>query len=181
VQARGLVPLENTFILTNAAQIEATIAAVPFLPRQNIIAEPAKRDTAPACALATAIARALDPESICAVLPADAMIHDSAKFRACLGDAVEIAAATGAIATIGIPPSFPATGYGYLETAEALPQGSGEFDPVPSGDLSRSLSWKRPSNTSLPGIFCGMPVFSFGALRLSSMKPADNCLPRGFY
>jgi mannose-1-phosphate guanylyltransferase len=119
----GLVPLENTFILTNAAQLESTKAAVPFLPEKNIIAEPAKRDTAPACALATAIARALDPEAVCIVLPADAMIHDTARFRSCLSDAADLAARTGTIATLGIPPAFPATGYGYLETAGSLPDG----------------------------------------------------------
>jgi mannose-1-phosphate guanylyltransferase len=115
----GLVPLENTFVLTNEAQIEATRAAVPFLPQQNIIAEPAKRDTAPACALATAIARSLHPEAVCVVLPADAMIHDVAKFRERLADAID-ASASGAIVTLGIPPTFPATGYGYLETGEPL-------------------------------------------------------------
>lgn len=119
----GLIPLENTFVLTNEAQIDATRAAVPFLPAQNIIAEPAKRDTAPACALATAIARSLHPEAVCVVLPADAMIHDVAKFRDHLADAIE-ASASGAIVTLGIPPSFPATGYGYLEIAEAHPTGS---------------------------------------------------------
>jgi mannose-1-phosphate guanylyltransferase len=119
----GLVPLENTFILTNAAQLESTKAAVPFLSEKNIIAEPAKRDTAPACALATAIARALDPEAVCIVLPADAMIHDTGRFRSCLSDAADLAARTGTIATLGIPPSFPATGYGYLETAGSLPDG----------------------------------------------------------
>ena len=118
----GLIPLENTFVLTNEAQIEATRAAVPFLPPQNIIAEPAKRDTAPACALATAIARSLHPEAVCVVLPADAMIHDVAKFRDRLADAID-ASASGAIVTLGIPPTFPATGYGYLETAEAHPPG----------------------------------------------------------
>lgn len=121
---RELVPLENTFVLTNAAQIEATRAAVPFLPEKNIVAEPVKRDTAPACALATAIARACNPEAVCIVLPADAMIHDADAFRSCLADAVELADRTGAIATLGIPPTFPATGYGYLETADPLPTGS---------------------------------------------------------
>jgi len=120
----GFVPLENTFVLTNAAQMDSTLAAVPFLPVRNIIAEPAKRDTAPACALATAIARALDPEAVCIVLPADAMIHDTKKFRACLSDAADLAAVGDTIATIGVPPAFPASGYGYLETADALPHGA---------------------------------------------------------
>jgi len=106
----GLIPIQNTFVLTNEAQLEATWAAVPFLPRENIIAEPLKRDTAPACALAAAIARANDPESTCLVLPADAMIHNVEKFRAQLNDAVDAANESGAIVTLGIPPQFPATG-----------------------------------------------------------------------
>jgi len=120
----GLVPLENTFVLTNAAQIDATRAAVPFLPERNIIAEPAKRDTAPACALATAIARVLDPEAVCIVLPADAMIHNTAAFRDGLSDAVDVASRGEAIVTLGIPPAFPSSGYGYLETGEALSNGA---------------------------------------------------------
>lgn len=119
----GLIPLANTFVLTNALQLEATWAAVPFLPRENIIAEPAKRDTAPACALATAIARATEPDSACIVLPADAMIHNVEKFRAQLSDAVDAANESGAIVTLGIPPQFPATGYGYLETLSERPSG----------------------------------------------------------
>ncbi len=129
----GLIPIENTFVLTNEAQLEATWAAAPFLPKENIIAEPLKRDTAPACALATAIARANDPEVTCLVLPADAMIHDVEKFRAQLNDAVDAANESGAIVTLGIPPQFPATGYGYLETLNELPRGK-------NGSAVRSLA-----------------------------------------
>ncbi len=119
----GLVPLENTFILTNIAQLEGTRAALPGIPAGNIIAEPAKRDTAPACALATAIARASAPDAVCIVLPADAMIHDIAKFQDQLRDALSVASAGEVIVTLGIPPAFPSTGFGYLETGEALPDG----------------------------------------------------------
>ena len=110
----GLVPLENTYVLTNHVQADAARAALPFVPAKNIIAEPAKRDTAPACTLATAIARSRDPEAVCIVLPADAVIHNAAAFRECLEEALD-AAASGPIVTLGIPPTFPATGYGYLE------------------------------------------------------------------
>ena len=119
----SLIPLENTFVLTNQAQVESTRAAVPFLPEQNIIAEPAKRDTAPACALATAIAKSIDPEAVCIILPADAMIHDVKRFCEQLSDAVDAASATQSIVTLGIPPAFPATGYGYLEVGDALATG----------------------------------------------------------
>jgi mannose-1-phosphate guanylyltransferase len=119
----GLVSFDRTFVLTNVAQIEATRAAVPFLPFANIVAEPVKRDTAPACALATALAVVEDPEAVCVVLPADAMIHDGPAFRAALRVAVEAALGTGAILTLGIPPRFAATGYGYLEVSESGAEG----------------------------------------------------------
>lgn len=119
----GVVPKEHTFVLTNAAQLEGTVAALPGISAANIIAEPAKRDTAPACALATAIARASAPDAVCIVLPADAMIHDVATFRNQLRDAIGTAAAGDAIVTLGIPPAFPSTGFGYLETGKHLPDG----------------------------------------------------------
>ncbi|MFZ4775708.1 MAG: mannose-1-phosphate guanylyltransferase [Terrimicrobiaceae bacterium] len=119
----GLVPIENTFVLTNVAQLEGTRAAIPGIPAANIIAEPAKRDTAPACALATAIARASAPDAVCIILPADAMIHDLAKFQNQLRDALAVAEAGGSIVTLGIPPAFPSTGFGYLETGAPLPDG----------------------------------------------------------
>ncbi len=119
----GLVPREQTFILTNAAQLESTRAVVPNLPAKNIVAEPAKRDTAPACALATAIATRVSPDAIVVVLPADAMIHATAKFRQQLSDAIDTAAAGGSIVTLGIPPTHPATGFGYLETGRHLDSG----------------------------------------------------------
>lgn len=119
----GLVPLENTYVLTNQVQADAARAALPFLPTNNIIAEPAKRDTAPACALATAIARSRNPEAVCIVLPADAVIHNAVAFRECLAEALN-AAENGPIVTLGIPPTFPATGYGYLEAGGQLHAGA---------------------------------------------------------
>ena len=129
----GAVPVENTFILTNHAQLEATREAIPGLPAGNIIAEPEKRDTAPACALATAISHAASPGAVCMVLPADAMIHNVARFQEQIRDAIDAAGAGDAIVTIGIPPAFPATGFGYLETGETL-------SPGPNGSEIRRLS-----------------------------------------
>lgn len=117
---RGVIPAENIYILTNVAQAESVRAAVPGIPAGHVIAEPAKRDTAPACALATALARAADPGAVCLVLPADAMIHDVEGFRRQLRDAIGTARREEAIVTIGIPPAFPSTGFGYLETGTEL-------------------------------------------------------------
>jgi len=110
----GLVPWERVYVLTNAAQAEAVRAELPFLPVENIIAEPEKRDTAPACALATGFARARDPQAICALLPADAMIHNLATFQKQLATAAGVAASRDALVVFAIPPTYPSTGFGYL-------------------------------------------------------------------
>ncbi len=129
---QGVVPDNRIFVLTNSAQIEAVRAVLPDMAPEQIIAEPAKRDTAPACALATAVARSIDPEATCLVLPADAMIHDVEKFRRQLRDAISVAGREAAIVTLGIPPAFPSTGFGYLETGTELPAG-------PEGSRVRTL------------------------------------------
>jgi len=115
----GVVPSENIFVLTNVAQREAAVRELPFLDPRQVIAEPAKRDTAPACALATAIARSRDKDATCAILPADAMIHDGETFRRQLRQAFEAASRGKDILTFAIPPAFPSTGFGYLELGEA--------------------------------------------------------------
>lgn len=117
----GVLPPERIYILTNESQLEATIAAVPLIPRTNIIAEPAKRDTAPAAALATAMARSIRPDAIVALFPADHMIHDTATFRRQLEEAVDFSAKHPAILTFAITPTHASTGFGYLELGKDLP------------------------------------------------------------
>jgi mannose-1-phosphate guanylyltransferase len=123
----GVVPFDQIFVLTNVAQIEATLAAVPFLPAANIIAEPAKRDTAPAAALATGIARSRRSDAIVALFPADAMIHDTATFRRQLTEATEFVAENPYILTFSITPTHASTGFGYLELEKGAVSKEGVF------------------------------------------------------
>jgi mannose-1-phosphate guanylyltransferase len=116
------LPGDHIFVLTNAAQIEACRAAVPHLAPEQFIAEPAKRDTAPACALGTALVRNLDPDAVVVFLPADALIKDAATFAAQLEQASALAAAESTIVTFGIRPDHASTRFGYLEAGQALPE-----------------------------------------------------------
>jgi len=116
----GIVPLEQIFVLTNVAQLESTKAAIPFLPTANIIAEPAKRDTAPAAALATALALRHRPDAIVALFPADAMIHDTATFQTQVAEAAAYAGEHSSIITFSITPNHPSTGFGYLQLGSEL-------------------------------------------------------------
>jgi len=119
----GVVPLAHIFVLSNEVQLEATRAALPFLAPEQIVAEPAKRDTAAAAALATALVRSRDPRAVMALLPADSLIKDSATYARQLRGALARAATSDALLTFAIKPNHPATGFGYLEMAEELGAG----------------------------------------------------------
>src|SRR5471032_2323238 len=118
------LPASQIFVLTNAAQIEGCRAVLPQLMAHQFIAEPAKRDTAPACALGTALARNLDPEAVVVFLPADALIKDAATFGAQLKQASDLAGKHDTIVTFGIRPTEPSTRFGYLEAGAARPESS---------------------------------------------------------
>jgi mannose-1-phosphate guanylyltransferase len=97
--------------------------ALPFMKPEQIIAEPAKRDTAPAAALATGYVKARDPDGVLALLPADALIKDAETFARQLQQALEVAAKGESLLTFAIKPTHPATGFGYLEMAETRDDG----------------------------------------------------------
>ncbi len=109
------VSRDRIVILTNEVQLEATRRLLPFLDPAQIVAEPAKRDTAPAAALATALARERHPDAVVALLPADALIHDGEAFSRQLAQAFAAAAEGKAFVTLAVHPVYPATGFGYLE------------------------------------------------------------------
>jgi mannose-1-phosphate guanylyltransferase len=125
----GVVPKENIFVLTNEVQLAGSRAALEgVVPAEQIIAEPAKRDTAPAAALATALvrARAGDAATL-AMLPADAFIADRETFRTQLGVAMADAATRDSLITFGVRPTYPATGFGYLEVGPESGRHLGAF------------------------------------------------------
>jgi len=129
-RAQAVVPKERIFVLTNDDQIDEARRILPFLGPDQIVAEPEKRDTAPACALATALARSLNPQAVLAVAPADALIHDGETYARQLREALEVAAAGDAFVTLAVHPIYPATGFGYLEMGDDVHAGTKGFHPV---------------------------------------------------
>lgn len=115
----GLVPLENILILTNDLQAEAVREIAFMLPAENIFAEPAKRDTAPAVALGIGLVAARNPNAVMMVLPSDQLIQDTAMYQSVMRDALTAAAESDGLVTIGIRPSWACPSYGYIERGEA--------------------------------------------------------------
>jgi mannose-1-phosphate guanylyltransferase len=120
-----LVPARNIFVITNEAQLPEVRKQLPKIPKQNLIAEPVGRDTCAAVTLGAALVGARSTMGVMAVLPADHVIPDEKKFQQVLNDSFDLAARGRAIVTIGIKPTEPATGYGYIHVGEALPPPSG--------------------------------------------------------
>lgn len=116
-----LVPLKNIFVITNAAQAADVRRQLPKLPQNNVVAEPIGRDTCAAVTLGAALVGARSTTGVMAVLPADHVIHDEKKFQQVLVDTFDLASRGQAIVTIGIKPTEPNTGYGYIRVGEALP------------------------------------------------------------
>lgn len=115
-----LIPLAQTFIITAKYQQPQTAAQLPQLPPDHILLEPLARNTAAAVALAAWHLLCLDPEAIMAVLPADHAIPDHAAFRDSLQLAATVAQRHDMLMTLGVQPTYPATGYGYINVGETL-------------------------------------------------------------
>jgi mannose-1-phosphate guanylyltransferase len=116
----GLVPPENVFVVTNADLVDATRTAAPLLPPENIVGEPVGRDTAAAVACGGALVRARDDNGVFAVLTADQVMGDLDIFFATIKGGMDLAEQNDILVTIGIQPTYPSTGFGYIESGDAF-------------------------------------------------------------
>ena len=114
-----LVTPDRVVVVTGEHLAEGTTKAVPGVPRDQILCEPAPRNTAPCIAWANAVIGKMDPDALVAVLPSDHFITDEPAFRKVLEIALDTAA-KGRVTTIGIVPTRPETGYGYIELGDDL-------------------------------------------------------------
>src|SRR5947207_15544030 len=116
-----VVPIKNILVITNELQAPQVRKQLPKLPKENVIAEPIGRDTCAAVTLGAALVGGRSTTGVMAVLPADHVIPEEKKFQTVLGDCFDLAARGQAIVTIGIKPTEPATGYGYIHVGDPLP------------------------------------------------------------
>ena len=123
-----VIPPERIWVLTNGHLRDTVIGQLPGVPADQILAEPAQRNTAPAIGLAAHILRSIDPDAVMGVFPADHVIGKPAGYRAAVRAALKGAEA-GKLMVVGIQPRWAETGYGYVE----FPRGTepGGRQPVP--------------------------------------------------
>lgn len=118
----SLIAPERTLVVTSEALAPAIRAELPELPPENVLAEPVGRNTAPCVGWAASVVARTDPDAVMAVLPADHHIADDAGYLRVMTRAIE-AARGGDMVTVGIRPTRPETGYGYVELGEELAPG----------------------------------------------------------
>jgi mannose-1-phosphate guanylyltransferase len=110
-----IIPLENTIVVTNRSQAELLEKVMhSSVKKENILIEPTARNTAASILYAALFIEKMHGESVMVVLPSDHFITDEAQFKITLDEACTVAMESNQIVTIGIKPTFPSTGYGYI-------------------------------------------------------------------
>ncbi len=115
----GLFPPERTYVVTVTEQAAQLQEQAPGIPRHNYLLEPAPRGTASVVGLAAVALQQQDPNAVMAVLPSDHFVRNVPRFQQLLRAAYHVAQ-EGYLVTLGITPTYPATGYGYIQRGEPL-------------------------------------------------------------
>ena len=156
---KGLVKPKDVFVITSKALVAATRKELPEIPKANIIGEPMRRDTGAAVALGVGVASCaaltsgedttspLTRDVILGFFPSDQLVAKPVAFRKAVGEAVKRAKAKDAIVTLGIKPTFPATGYGYVAPK------SGRFVEKPN--VAKAKAYLKKGYLWNAGMFIG--------------------------
>ena len=137
---KGISTMSNFWVVTNAAYVDIVKQQIPDMPASHILAEPAARNTAPCIAWACWSIKKEDPQANVVVTPADAVVMNPEEFRRVIKNALAFTEKNNAIVTIGIKPSRPETGYGYVE---AMPHSAPDAE---SPEIQHVSSFKEKPN-----------------------------------
>jgi mannose-1-phosphate guanylyltransferase len=138
---------DRFWVITNGLLSATIIEQLDWLPAAQILSEPAARNTAPAAGLAAFLIEREEPEAVLGMFPADHVIGDEAEFVATLERAIAVASAGENIVVLGVKPTRPETGYGYIETGKTQADGSSlvrRFTEKP--DLARAEEFLKAGN-----------------------------------
>jgi mannose-1-phosphate guanylyltransferase len=125
-----LVGADGVWVITNEL-LESVIAEqLPEVPREQILSEPAARNTAPACALAAFLLEKTAPDMVIGIFPSDHVVKNTARFAEVIRAGVGLAASGDKIVVLGVPPTRAETGYGYIELGAVVDSGAGELRDI---------------------------------------------------
>ena len=142
-----IVPVENILVVTLDRFGELVKEQIPELPAENLLLEPYSRNTAPCIAYSTMVIMKRNPEAIIVTTPSDHIITDEDSFRKSVTEVMECAETKNALMTLGIPPTSPATGYGYIQV-------TGGSDAAKSDKPVKVKTFTEKPDKQLAEIFC---------------------------
>ncbi|MBR2458964.1 MAG: mannose-1-phosphate guanylyltransferase [Bacteroidaceae bacterium] len=118
---KGILPPENVWVVTSQAYKDIVAEQLPEVPQGNILLEPCRRNTAPCIAYAAWRIKSIDPKATIVVSPSDHLVLDTPEFQRVVKSAMDFASTSDAIVTLGMKPTRPETGYGYIQTDMSCP------------------------------------------------------------
>jgi mannose-1-phosphate guanylyltransferase len=125
-----LGPPADVWVMTNGLLKDTIAAQLPEVPEAHLLSEPSAQNTAPACALAAFLLEKAEPETVIGIFPSDHIVKNPVRFADVVRAGVELAASGERIVVLGVPPTRPETGYGYIEQGETV-----QPVTVPCGDI----------------------------------------------
>ncbi len=165
---RAVAPASRMVVVTTKNQAQVVRRQLPFISSAHFLVEPASRNTAAAVGLGTLTILREDPDAVVVVAPADHLIEPAEKFHETIRKAVTLALRREALVCLGIRPTYPATGFGYIEPmGERVAPGAHRvrrFIEKPELKLARRLI-RRPGIVWNSGIFCWKARVILGAIR----------------
>jgi mannose-1-phosphate guanylyltransferase len=168
---QGIVPTENIILLTNENYEPLIKEQLPEVKQSQILLEPARRNTAPCIAWAAHHIKAINPDAKMMVAPSDHLIINVERFRESVIKAFDFIGTRDALVTMGIKPSRPETGYGYIQVGEQI-----------EGDFSAVKTFTEKPNEDLARVFLESGEFFWNSGMFfwsadSILKALDNCAP----
>jgi len=170
----GLIPLERTYVVSNAQQMRIIAPQLPEMDEANFILEPVPRNTAACIGLAAIHVRRIDPGGIMVVLPADHLIKNITTFQNIVRTGINVVEKHDALVTIGIPPTRPETAYGYIQFEEP-------GDDLPDGVYRVKTFAEKPTTETARlfldsgDFFWNSGIFIWRASKI--LAELDDCLP----
>ena len=139
---RPIVPIENILIVTNVIYRDLVLEQIPDLTPEQVLCEPARRNTAPCIAYAAWRIKSIDPKATIVVSPSDHLVLDTPEFQRVVKSAMDFASTSDAIVTLGMKPTRPETGYGYIQMGEKAEE-----------DICRVKAFTEKPNLELAKVF----------------------------
>ena len=177
---KGLVPIENVWVVTSAHYARLVKEQLPEVPEENILCEPCRRNTAPCICYVSWKIKKRNPKANVVVSPADHAVLDTAAFQDVISDTLAFAAETDAMVTLGIKPTRPETGYGYIKADLSYSSSRrqniyrvDEFKEKPSLEIAEEYI-KQPNYLWNAGIFIWSVSTIVNAFRV--YQPATSAI-----